>query len=92
MPKFITYVWHALIRMDERQIDFDDIRRILDAGETIERYPDDTPYPSRLLLGWIGTRPVHVVIAEDAPDSVLVVTVYDPRPEEWSQDFRSRKP
>jgi hypothetical protein len=92
MPKFITYVWHALIRMDERQIDFDDIRRILDAGETIERYPDDTPYPSRLLLGWIGTRPVHVVIAEDAPDSVLVVTVYVPRPEEWSQDFRSRKP
>ncbi len=90
MPRVITYRWHALVRMRERSIDFDDIRRILDEGDTIERYPNDVPFPSRLLLGWVARRPMHIVAADEATDSVIVVTVYDPRPEDWSQDFRSR--
>jgi hypothetical protein len=46
VPRVIIYRRHALVRMRQRQVDFDDIRRILDEGEVIERYPDDKPYPS----------------------------------------------
>jgi hypothetical protein len=75
-----------------REIDFDDVRRILDEGATIETYPDDTPFPSRLVLGWVERRPIHIVAADIAEGEVIVVTVYDPNPEEWSKDYRSRLP
>src|SRR5260370_23936516 len=35
----------------------------------IESYPGDFPYPSRLLLGWCGLRPIHVVAAVNAADN-----------------------
>ncbi|MFN3477111.1 MAG: DUF4258 domain-containing protein [Candidatus Methylomirabilales bacterium] len=61
-------------------------------GEVIEEYPNDTPYPSRLVLGWRGARPLHVVVA-DNPDSqeTVVITVYEPDPEQREPDFRRRK-
>jgi len=27
---------------------------VIETGEIIEDYPNDFPYPSRLLLGWCG--------------------------------------
>ena len=54
--------------------------------------PDDTPYPSRLVLGWHGAWPLHVVVADDAADQVnIVVTVYEPTKDEWDADFKRRK-
>jgi hypothetical protein len=54
---------HAIQRMFERGIAKEDVRQALSTGKTIEAYPEDQPYPSRLVLGWIGTRPIHVVVA-----------------------------
>lgn len=83
---------HAIQRMFERRINDVDIRNVLVNGETIEDYPDDTPYPSRLVLGWSGTRPLHIVIADNAKDSeCIIVTVYQPDPEQWNSDFKRRK-
>jgi uncharacterized protein DUF4258 len=60
--------------------------------QTVEDYPDDTPYPSRLVLGWNGRRPIHVVVADNLDDNEnIVITVYEPDPEEWEPDFRRRK-
>jgi hypothetical protein len=81
-----------LSELREREVDFDDVRRILDKGDIIERYPDDSPYGSKLSLGWVGGRPVHIVSADVSVDEVIVVTVYVPTPESWSSDFRSRIP
>jgi len=45
----------------------------------IEEYPDDTPYPSRLILGWNGTKPLHVVIADNNEDKeTIIITAYEP--------------
>jgi hypothetical protein len=45
-------------------------------GAVIESYPGDTPFPSRLILGWRGSRPVHVVVADDAQaEETIVITV-----------------
>jgi len=42
---------HALQRMFERGISTDEVRAVVDSGETIVEYPDDRPYPSQLMLG-----------------------------------------
>jgi hypothetical protein len=57
---------HALERMFERRITVEDVRSVVTDGEVIQSYPDDKPYPSRLVLGWHETRPLHVVVAEDS--------------------------
>ena len=47
----ITFRAHAVRRMFERVVSTDEVRAVLATGETIADYPDDTPYPSRLVLG-----------------------------------------
>jgi hypothetical protein len=90
--KRITYRAHAIQRMFEREIAESDVTRVLAAGEVIEDYPEDYPYPSRLILGWCGSRPIHVVAAENkAVSETIVVTAYEPDEEEWQSDFRRRK-
>jgi hypothetical protein len=83
---------HALQRMAERKITVEDVKRVLKTGETIASYPEDRPYPSRLVLGWIGTRPLHVVVADNDEDNVqIVITVYEPDPTLWEDDFKRRR-
>lgn len=87
----ILFTGHATRRMAQRGITVQEVERVLALGEIIESYPDDTPYPSVLLLGYIDARPVHVVAAErtDAAETI-VITVYEPAPERWDATFRTR--
>ena len=83
---------HAIQRMFQRHISKDDVRHALENGETIETYPQDTPYPSRLVLGWCGSRPVHVVVADNAQGrETVVITVYEPDLTEWEPGFKRRQ-
>jgi beta-phosphoglucomutase-like phosphatase (HAD superfamily) len=82
---------HALARMFERRISVEDVRAVITQGDVIQAYPDDKPYPSKLLLGWIGSRPLHVVVAEDTADGILiVVTAYEPDPVQWDPGFKRK--
>jgi hypothetical protein len=82
---------HAIRRMFERRITEQDVRHVLDNGEIIEDYPDDTPYPSRLILGWCGRRPLHVVAAYNADENTtIIITAYEPGPQRWDETFRTR--
>jgi hypothetical protein len=83
---------HAIQRMFQRRLSVDDIHYVLASGEVIEDYPDDTPYPSRLVLGWRGARPIHVVVADNAETKeTIVITAYEPDPAQWEPGFRRRK-
>jgi hypothetical protein len=83
---------HAIQRMFKRGINEADVRHVLAAGEVIEDYPDDLPYPSRLMLGWCGTRPIHVVAVDNtAEDETIVITVYEPDPRLWEPGFKRRR-
>ena len=83
---------HAIQRMFERQISPEDVRSVVESGETIQEYPDDTPYPSRLVLGWKLQRPIHIVVADNEVDNEkIIVTVYEPDPTQWADDFKRRK-
>ncbi len=89
----VVYRVHAIRRMFEREIAEADVQKALSEGEQIAAYPDDVPYPSRLLLGWCGSRPLHVVVAYNAQDDEqIVITVYEPDPVQWEDGFRRRKP
>ena len=83
---------HAIQRIFQRGISEEDVRHVVVTGKTIEEYPDDTPYPSRLILGWRGARPLHVVVADNQEaDEKIIVTVYEPSTTVWEQDFVRRK-
>ncbi len=89
----ITYRVHAVRRMFERHITNADVANALATGEEIAAYPNDQPYPSRLLLGWSDNRPLHVVAAYNAhDDEEIVVTFYEPDAALWEDGFRRRKP
>jgi len=61
-------------------------------GATVEQYPDDFPYPSKLILGWWASRPIYVVVADNIEEGIrIVVTVYQPDLEEWEPGFRRRR-
>ena len=82
---------HAVQRMFERGVTDADVRQVLTAGERIEDYPDDKPYPSYLMLGYSVGRPLHVVAADNsAAGETIVVTVYEPDPRKWDVSLKKR--
>ena len=84
---------HAIQRMALRDISKAEVRAVLTTGEAIEEYPDDTPFPSRLVLGWVGSRPLLVVAADNPEEEdTIVITVYEPEPDQWEVGFRRRRP
>ena len=91
MAQRLIFSVHALRRMAERRIAVEDVERTLSACDVIESYPSDQPYPSRLVLGWSGSRPIHIVTAENSADNeTIVVTVYEPDRLQWDANFRRR--
>lgn len=78
--------------MFERALSRDEVLAVVAGGEIIAEYPEDQPYPSVLLLGILGGRAIHAVVARD-PERELctVVTAYVPDPALWSADFKTRR-
>jgi hypothetical protein len=83
---------HAAMRMLYRNISQQDLRELIEYGEVIEEYPDDFPFPSNLVFKQVNNRPLHVVLAVDVRQKVLIiVTVYEPDSEKFEADFKTRK-
>lgn len=88
----VVFSGHAVRRMFERSLTEADILQVIRQGEIIESYPDDTPHPSNLLLGFSGAVPIHAVVARQVDTGrCIVVTVYVPDPRRWSPDFKTRR-
>ena len=78
--------------MHERCITEDEVEHAIANGTVIESYPNDTPYPSVLLLGHAGTKAIHAVYADDVEESVrIIITVYEPDAEIWCDDLKTRR-
>ena len=83
---------HAIQRMFERGISVKKVRQALESGEVFEDYSSEMPDPSRLILGFQGKRPFHVVTSENPEtNETTIITVYVPDPNRWNKDFQSRK-
>lgn len=75
----LRFSGHAVSRMFERGIRKEDVVQAVNDGEVIQRYPDDRPYPSCLLLWNTSDLVIHVV------------TVYKHSLTLWESDYRNRK-
>jgi Domain of unknown function (DUF4258) len=90
--KDLFFSRHAFERMFQRGIAPDAVAQVVASGEIIADYPDDQPFPSALLLGFLADQPVHAVVAHDpATDHCYVVTIYRPDPEIWDEAFKKRR-
>jgi hypothetical protein len=88
----LIFSGHAVRRMFEREIPASSVRQVVAAGEIIAEYPDDSPYPSFLMLGHLAQRVLHVVVARNASTGdCIVVTVYSPEAGLWDGEFKRRK-
>ncbi len=89
----IVFSGHAIQRMFERRLSGSDVRPVLRDGEEIASYPDDAPYSSCIMLGFLEGRAVHIVVAqEENMGTCYVITVYRPDPDLWEPDFKVRRP
>ena len=86
--------YHALIRAEERDIYFGDIRRVILEGDAIETDEDAFPFPKCLFLGHVNENPLYVVVGYDEKqDLAHVITVHWKDPSKWIDDrTRRRKP
>ena len=90
------YSQHARNEMRSEQFGAIREHEVYEAASTravIEEYPEDQPYPSVLVLGRTSAgRPLHLVCAyAEAEDYLVVVTVYEPDPLRWDEEFRHRR-
>jgi hypothetical protein len=88
----IHFSQHAIQQMFKRNISISHVKRTILHGEEIKSYPDDRPYPSRLLLIIENEVPLHVVIAENSKDNeIVVITAYTPEKDIWTNDFKNKR-
>jgi hypothetical protein len=89
---YIRITDHADEESQADQISFDEIFFSVLQGEIIEDYPTDRPYPSCLIYGDSFTgEPIHSVWAYNQETKwAVIITVYRPDPERWS-DWKTRR-
>lgn len=65
---------------------------LLGTGEVIEETVTEDGDLKELVLLLDWTRPVHVVvIVDDERAEERIITVYEPDPDSWSNDYRRRR-
>lgn len=74
---------HCVKRMIRRNVTRQEVECAILSGEIIEEYPDDKYSPSCLMYGKTANgRDLHVQVS--LPPFVVIITVYEPDPEEWA--------
>jgi hypothetical protein len=76
--------------MAQRDINIQDLKNAISGGFLIKEYPDDIPYPSKLLLGFSGPRPIHVVYSE-LESHIIIISAYEPDRGIWDPSYTRRK-
>lgn len=85
---------HADEEAEADGLTFDEIYVSVLHGEIIEDYSTDKPFPSCLILGkTVGGAPIHSVWAYNAGVQwAVLITVYRPDPERWTNGRERKKP
>jgi len=75
-----------------RRIEAEEIEDAICIGTIIEPYPNDPRGASCLILGFTSQgRPLHIVCGRLEGDEILIITAYEPNPQEWEADWKTRK-
>ena len=82
-------VFHAQQGRLEEDLDIVQIEAaIIEHGELLEEYPDDPRGESCLVLGFVDSRPLHVVLGwatmkDETQRMLRLITVYTPTAPKW---------
>jgi hypothetical protein len=88
----LKYTNHAVEFMSKRAIKEQEVEHAIENGETIENYPNDKPFPSRLVFAFVNYRPIHLVVGfDEITQTCFVITAYEPNTEKFEPDFKTRK-
>nr|QNO52503.1 hypothetical protein CGEPLDJD_00023 [Methanosarcinales archaeon ANME-1 ERB6] len=87
--KKILITDHAWEAIDKREISTKEVISVILNGEIIEEYKEDKPCPSSLILGFVGSRSIHVLVAL-CKEHIRIITTYEPDAAKWV-DYRFRK-
>lgn len=83
---------HVLQKLAERGLEQSAVLEVLLTGERIRDYTEDRPFPSALLLGYVGGKPLHVVVACDETDRrAFIITAYEPSRDFFEADYRTKR-
>ena len=88
-----TITRHAQRRCDTRKISLEEVKHVISTGEIIENYPNDKPYPSCLVLGYVRENvPLYVLCA--LGEQVHIITVHWLDSDTWldPKTRREKKP
>jgi hypothetical protein len=94
IERSIKWSRHGLSELAQETFTVAEVELALESAKVIEDYSYQHRYlPDCLILAWISqNQPVHCVVAINEPhDYILIVTVYQPSPKEWHNDWRTRK-
>jgi hypothetical protein len=80
--------------MFERGIELSEVEAAIGGGIVAEEYPNDLPYPSRLVFSRSERGLLHVVYSEAVDrDTTIryIIAVYRPDPLDWDESLSKRK-
>ena len=82
---------HAQQEMTEEGIGLDEVIEALKAGQILENYPQHRRGACCLVNGLTGEmRPLHVVCTTAQP-TLIIITVYEPKPPTWITPTKRRR-
>lgn len=88
----ILWTYHVNMRLKERSISRQAVLSSLDSYEIIEQYPKDKFLPSYLVYAEYENKIIHIHLAADLKNEyVTIITVYNPTPDKWLDDFKTRR-
>jgi Domain of unknown function (DUF4258) len=87
----LLFTNHALNQMFIRKISAEAIEALIENGQIIRSYLDDKPFPSFLILHWLGEKPLHAVVSHDNLTHICtVITAYYPDKDLWTPNFMQK--
>lgn len=75
--------------MYERSVSKNSVLAVISDDQIITEYPDDTRYPSYLMLGFVEGRALHVTVASDSEATVIIKGVPAEICENCGEDYLS---
>jgi hypothetical protein len=88
----IFWTYHVNMRLRGRFLNRQAILQSNERYEIIEEYPKDKYLPSYLVSSEYQGDIIHILFAVDlAGENVRIVTAYRPNPEEWDEEFKTRR-
>lgn len=83
---------HAVDQSILRQIRVREIKEAISNGQVIEDYRQDKYGPSCLVCGLTrAQRPIHIQCSYPFRPLIKIITVYEPEPQRWNDDFTRRR-